>query len=286
GWQVDRGRIFEIDETTAVLTLVKSGLPDDYRGDNATCKPCGGSNEDQTIEVCPEETTTYTDRVTDANGCSATKTITVVVRDFESGFISGTKEICYGERTTLTAPEGTSYIWSNGSTSAAITVSPATTTTYSATVTRVDKCDIIAHATIIVHPYPSIQIAGQTEVCAGECTTLTASGGQSFEWTGGAILSENAQIEVCPDTATKYFVKVTNGKGCSNTDSIIVNVKEQLTSTISGTAQICAGENSVLTVTEGDSYHWSTGAVTQSITVIPNQTTNYLITVTKAGFCD
>ena len=43
-------------------------------------------------------------------------------------------------------------------------------------------------------------------------------------------------------------------------------------------------ENSItLTATGGDSYLWNTGATTQSITVSPNSSTDYTVTVTSNG---
>ena len=285
GWQVDRGRLFEIDKNTATLTLVKSGLPLDYRGDNATCRPCGSGGDEPSIEVCPQETTTYTVTVTDANGCSATKSVTVVVRDFESGNISGIKEICHAERTTLTAPEGDTYLWSTGDTSQIITISPTQTTAISVTVTRVDKCDIIATATIIIHQFPDIQISGNNEVCLNECTTLTASGGEVFEWYGPGLLASGPIQQVCPDSTTEYFVTVTNGNGCSQTDSITISVMQSFDVLITGQQEICEGESVILTSSQGDTYLWNTGATTREITVSPSQQAQYSVTVSRSGFC-
>ena len=48
--------------------------------------------------------------------------------DFESG-ITGESVLCPGDRTTLTATGGTSYLWENGVATAALEVQPDTTTT-------------------------------------------------------------------------------------------------------------------------------------------------------------
>lgn len=45
----------------------------------------------------------------------------------------------------------------------------------------------------------------------------------------------------------------------------------------------CAGQNTTLTATGGDSYLWSTGAATASISVMPTTATTYTVTVTSAG---
>ncbi|MBK6363603.1 MAG: hypothetical protein IPF52_08915 [Saprospiraceae bacterium] len=104
GWQVDRGRLFEINPSTGALSLISSSLPLDYRGDNATCIPCGtNDNDEPSITVCPEENTSYTVIVTDANGCTNSKSVTVVVKQNINVSISGDHQVCVGESSVLTA---------------------------------------------------------------------------------------------------------------------------------------------------------------------------------------
>ncbi|MFH2142732.1 MAG: PKD domain-containing protein, partial [Bacteroidota bacterium] len=91
-----------------------------------------------TITVSPAITTTYTVTVTNAAGCTATTSRIVTVNTLPTATITpATSTICVGASSTLTASGGsgaTPYIWSTGATTAAITVSPATTTTYTVTV--------------------------------------------------------------------------------------------------------------------------------------------------------
>jgi hypothetical protein len=288
GWQVDRGRVFEINTSTAGLSLITTGLPLDYRGDNATCLPCGnGGSDEPTIEVCPEETTTYTVTVTDANGCTSTKSVTVVVRDFEAVVIlASDKDICHSERTTLTAPAGDAYIWNTGETTQSITVSPTTTTNYSVTITRNGKCDGIGNVTINLRPDPTIIFEGQNEICRGDCTQILASGGTIYQWSGGGIQSSGASIEVCPTENTTYFVTVTSEFGCKSTGAFSVVVKDKPIVTIAGNEEICQGISTTLTATGGGDYLWSTGQTTGSIIVNPNVTTNYSVTVSGPLTCE
>ncbi|MEZ5048568.1 MAG: hypothetical protein R2766_02845 [Saprospiraceae bacterium] len=182
GWQVDRGRLFKIDQMTGKLTLVNEGLPQDWRGDNATCRPCAQESTNMLV-VCPDETTSYTVTVTDENGCTNTATVTVTVNPLPTPAISGDLEICDGETTTLTASGGTSYEWNTGATTASINVSPSTTTTYSVTVTNADGCEASTSATVIVNPLPST-ITGDTEICEEIVQKLTAESenGVIYEW--------------------------------------------------------------------------------------------------------
>ncbi|CAH0998060.1 hypothetical protein EMA8858_04195 [Emticicia aquatica] len=76
----------------------------------------------------------YTVTVTSSAGCTASATINITVSVLPTASISGTTTICSGESTTLSATGGNYYLWSNGSSSAAITVSPTSNTSYTATV--------------------------------------------------------------------------------------------------------------------------------------------------------
>ena len=80
--------------------------------------------------------------------------------------ISGNNDIHLYESTTLTASGANSYVWSTGNHTSAITVSPATTTTYSVTGTS-DGCTS-APASITVNVGPCIPGQGVETVTACE----------------------------------------------------------------------------------------------------------------------
>ncbi|WP_460473555.1 collagen-binding domain-containing protein, partial [Emticicia fontis] len=80
----------------------------------------------------------YTVTVTNANGCSATATVSVVINQLPAipTLTPNKSSICIGETTNITASgcSGT-ILWSTGQTTNVISVSPTTTTTYTATCT-------------------------------------------------------------------------------------------------------------------------------------------------------
>jgi hypothetical protein len=208
--------------------------------------------------------------------------------------------ICNGASATLTASGGTSYLWSTGATTAAITVNPASNTTYSVTVSTSANCSNTASATITVIPFtpPTIAVtetSGTTSndgvICVGGIATLTASGGGTYAWNTGAT---SAAISVAPASTTTYTVTVTNANGCTGTSvaTIVVNALPTPAITVTETSGatnndgiICSSASATLTASGGVSYAWNTGATTAAILVAPVATTTYTVTVTNANGC-
>ena len=234
------------------------------------------------INVNPVSTTQYRVTVTNAQGCTASASASVVVNPLPTVAIQGTSPICVGQSTTLTASGGTSYLWSTGQTTAMITVSPASTQQYTVTVTNQNTCSNTGTFNVVVNPLPVVVVTGDNLICRGENTILTASGGTSYLWSTGQTTSS---IVVSPTMTTNYTVTVTNSNNCSNTGSRTVTVNPSPNAVITGDTVICVGESTTLTASGGGTYLWSTGATTASIQVTPATTTGYSVTVTNAQGC-
>ena len=160
---------------------------------------------------------TYHVEGTTASGCDSTIDLTLTVNPLPTPSITGNTSICQGTSTTLAALGGTSFLWNNGSTSQAISVSNAGV--YSVTVTDANGCSNSTTATVSVNPLPTVTIAGNTAICAGNSTTLTASGADSYQWSNGAI---GASITVT--NGGTYTVTGTSANGCQNTVAATVTV--------------------------------------------------------------
>ena len=196
--------------------------------------------------------------------------------------LSGNDTLCAGESTTLTAAGAETYLWSTAATIASITVTPAATTTYTVTGTNLYGCSATDSITVTVHTLPVVSISGDTAVCAGESTTLTAAGAESYLWSTADTI---ASITVTPAATTTYTVTGTNQYGCSATDSITVTVHVLPVVTLSGDTALCAGESATLTAAGAESYLWSTADTIASITVTPAATTTYTVTGTTLYGC-
>ena len=92
--------------------------------------------------------------------------------------ITGTNSICQGQGTTLTAAAavaGSSYLWSNGATTASITVTPTATSTYSVTATKSSPVTFVYSSANFSYINSTNQFAGPANLFNGVDDTGTAS---------------------------------------------------------------------------------------------------------------
>ncbi|MBK8699751.1 MAG: SprB repeat-containing protein [Saprospiraceae bacterium] len=144
-------------------------------------------------------------------------------------------------------------------------------------------CFAVGNLILTVNPLPVASIAGDLEICNGESTTLTASGGTGYAWSSG---DNTAVTTVSPVVTTAYTVTVTDANGCQSTATVTVVVNQLPVATIAATDMvICLGENTTLTASGGSTYAWSTLENTASITVSPVVNTTYTVTVTDIEGC-
>lgn len=161
----------------------------------------------------PGDSNPYTITYTASTGETATAQVTI--KNLPNIIITPNPSlsVCDGSSATLTASGGVSYLWSNSSTQAQITVSSSGT--YSVTGTGSNGCQNTASAAFTVNPLPTISIsASSTSICAGDSVTLTASGGTSYLWGGGQTVNP---LTVTPGATTTFSVTGTDSNGCQNT---------------------------------------------------------------------
>ena len=227
----------------------------------------------------PAATTSYEVIGTSISGCIDSAKVTVTVAPKITPAISGKDTICSGNSTTLTASGGSTYLWSTGAATAAITVSPAANKTYTVVATS-GGCSDSTSVNIVVNPTPAASVSGIDSICTGSSTTLTASGGTTYAWSNGKT---SASILVTPPSTTTYSVVVGNGL-CTADTSITVTVLSIPVPGVTPPQAICAGSSATLTATGGTKYTWSTGAKTATISVTPLTTSTYTVTVSN-GAC-
>ncbi len=183
---------------------------------------------------------------------------------------NGPLALCAGDQLVLTASGADSYAWGSGGSTSSITVT--TPGTYSVTGTNVCGTGLasveVTQASAIV-----VTISGNTTLCAGETTTLTASGASTFVWSTGTT---GPSITV---SATGTY-SVTASSNCGTvTESVTVSVGSIPAVSVSSGSMICAGGSATLTASSNAPVLWSTGSTDASITVTTPGT--YSVTATN-----
>jgi len=191
------------------------------------------------------------------------------------------QNICQDDDVTLTATGADSYVWNTGATTASITVTPSTTTTYNVTGTQANGDTSTDSILVTVSSIPVANAGEDAAICVDEDVTLTASGGSSYLWSNGATTQSTT---VSPGNTTSYSVIVTQN-GCSSTDEVTVTVKPRQTINAGNDVDINLGESTTLTVVGEGDILWSTGETTASITVSPAVNTTYSVEVTEQNGC-
>ncbi|WP_299781812.1 T9SS type A sorting domain-containing protein, partial [uncultured Formosa sp.] len=291
------GNCSTIDDVKVIVNateiIVTAGVSTDQiicEGESVTLTASGGSSykwstgaTTQNITVSPNQTTTYSVIVSEGD-VSETAEVTVTVTALPIANAGVDKTIEEGESVTLSASGGSSYKWNTGATTQNITVSPNQTTIYTVEVFNAGDCSTIDDVKVIVNATEIIvtAYAGEDQIiCEGESVTLAASGGSSYKWSTGATTQN---ITVSPNQTTIYNVVVSEGD-VSETAEVTVTVTALPIANAGVDKTIEEGEFVTLTATGGSDYIWSTGETTSSITVSPNQTTNYTVEVFNAGDC-
>lgn len=217
-----------------------------------------------------------------ATGCQssvpAISTITVYITPTLS-LNSGA--ICSGDSFTLSAAGANTYTYSSGSP----VISPNTTTNYSVNGTSSEGCNNAntAVATVTVHQLPIVTAsASQTLICFGSTITLNGGGANSYTWSNG--VSDGSAFS--PTASSGFTVIGSDINNCKNQSSINVSVNPLPTLTVqSANPLTCSGETTTLNVSGANSYTWSTGAQTSTISVTLTLSANFTLSGTDANLC-
>ncbi len=82
------------------------------------------------IDVCPDDTTTYYVTVKDQYSCASTDSVKVFVKPVPESQTSNDTIVCPNQCIKIWASGGSSYLWDTGETTDTITVCPSEVTKY------------------------------------------------------------------------------------------------------------------------------------------------------------
>ena len=159
--------------------------------------------------------------------CS-TDAVTVTVNAIPVANISGDEDICLGSSTTLTASGGLTYQWSNGSTTASISITPPVSQWISVTVSNAGCSDTDSvFITVLTPDY--VDAEPDTSIVYGASVQIQANGGQSWVWQPPTWLScsDCPDPVSTPDETITYTVTATDSNGCESVDYVTITVDLQ-----------------------------------------------------------
>lgn len=190
---------------------------------------------------------------------------------------------CQNSTVTISVPSagtGATYNWTGnsivgGSTTNTMTATPnaSGTQTYGVTITNSFGCTGTASVDILVNTQPTVVItASAPAICAGGSTTLSATGASQYSWYeqgSTTSIGTGATLTVLPSGNTTYYAlgtETANGTACQSLPASI-----SITSTapgipnVSGVTTLCAGGNTVLSITSPTptaTYEWTYNGIT------------------------
>lgn len=268
--------------TTIASTAICNGdsidltsLPSGGTGGNTyswSSVPPGFSSTEQSPEVKPTSTTTYSVTVTDAGSITATANTTITVNQLPTVTASSNdadNTICNGSQITLSGGNASSFIWDNGASNGVAFTPPLGTTTYTVTGTDASGCKNTSQIAITVNALPSVTATAYDNdtICEGDAITLKGSGtsGNDYSWSNG--VTDN--LSFVPTATQTYTVTATGSNTCINTAQVTVTVNAKPTLTYTTVDAGCQMANGSATITASGgsgspyTYLWSANAGSQ-----------------------
>ena len=239
------------------------------------------------VQATPTQPGSYTYQAVGTSGGCASEPASVTVNFTavpQTTVTASVDQICQGEAVVLTASGATSYTWqgpglsaTTGSTVSATPTAPGLQT-YQVTGTSSGCSSAPATVSVAVQSVPLVSIsASATASCVGQPVTLTASGADSYTWSGvGLSDATGTVVEVSPEQAGSYAYQVTGSDGnCSSapqTISLQFNSPPQVSLTASA-ASLCEGQSLTLSASGAATYSWFGpgigGSSGSSVTITP-----------------
>lgn len=134
------------------------------------------------------------------------------------------------------------------------------------------RCQSNHHYRITVNPNPEV-LTQSLQICEGDTVKAISTPAFEYLWFGDNII-QNFQQELVanPSKSTTYFVTIRDAVGCTNNDSLRVEVNQKPTYIIQNDAVMCSdtSANISVNVTDTQQFVWTSGGDRLSNTTILN----------------
>lgn len=288
----------DIPGTFTQLTASPSGGTPNH---NYTWNNPYGANGNQQIYIfnynnMDAGTYTLTVDVTDANGCSGSNEVQILIHSEPSVFVVSNPvvpEMCEGGSVQLIGSSSSDgqdfldvYNWTdpNGDPINGDFITVYDPGLYTLTVTDEFGCTGESYIEVYQVPDPEPTITAPAGVCQGDSVAIQVGEMyDQYDWNTG----DDTQTISVP--AGTYTVTVTNQAGCSGTEVVTINPFTLPVADIGGSSTFCEGSSTILNVDGGlTDYIWTnetgdTLSTADTLLVLDGGT--YYVTVTNANGC-
>jgi len=156
----------------------------------------------------------------------------------------------------------------------------STAGTYSHTYVTSEGCDSTRNIVLTINAAPNVNGGTDRNICPGTTITLTASGASTYSWTGG--ITNGAPFT--PAASQTYIVTGTAANGCTDKDTVQVNIYPQPSVSAGPDVTVCTGSSVTLNGSGASTYSWS-GGISNGVPFTPAATTTYTVTGTSLNGC-
>ncbi len=236
------------------------------------------NNNDTNRIQTPTSSGLFSVTVTDTNNCSNNTSSNITVYPSPTVNLGKDTNLCDG-RSLLLSVGNPSYtvLWSNNSTSPAISAKSSGSYSVSATQSGCTSKDTVQ---VTFNAIPVVNLGSKSSICSNDTLTLDAGNiGSKFKWSVG-----DTTQKLSISKTGFYLVTVTDTNKCVGKANLNVQAYSAPKANLGGNVTSCQGINVLLNAKNpGATYVWSNSATKQAIQVTNSGT--YKVTVTDQNKC-
>lgn len=222
------------------------------------------SSNESTNEIEIDSAGLFSLEIENEFGCKGMDSMELFIQELPILDLGNDTAICKGTSIMFDSEHNTfmNHKWNTGDLTSRITVSSEGS--YKLTIIDSIGCTITDSIDLVVNELPNLNLGKDTSICAGKSVVLTSeNSGLDNLWN---TLETTNSISVT-ESGT-YSVKISDNKGCTKSDSIVVLVTNLPIVNLGNDTAICDGASVLLNAEKlGLSYLWNTGETTSEVTV-------------------
>ena len=241
-------------------------------------------NSETTQTISNDVAGEYGIEVTDGNGCKGTDSILLTVNVRPTVDLGLDQEICENDPSiTFDAQNvGSTYAWF-GTTDSTQTIQRDSAGTYTVEITDVNGCKDTNDVVLTVFPLPTVDLGNDTTICIDAPAVVfdAMNTGATYLWTSGGETTQ----DITTNIGGEYIVQVEDANGCSDTDTVVLNISQLPIVDLGVDLEICqiAPAVTIDALNDSATYLWSTAETTKTIDI--HDQGEYSVIVTDTNGC-